>query len=77
MSYNIESHIHLFSSWAASRATSVKNNRFKVAVGQKILNKSAIKNIILNPDLLPNSENKFDETHRIWRKDIIKYAKEE
>ena len=35
--YQIQDHIHLFSSWAAGRASSVKDNRFKVEIGQRIL----------------------------------------
>ncbi|UMB61091.1 hypothetical protein MHL31_02550 [Lutibacter sp. A80] len=75
--YKINDHIHLFSSWAAGRASSVKDNRFKVEIGQKILNKSTIKNFILNPDILPNSESEFKISHREWRQQIIDLAKEE
>ena len=35
--YQIHDHIHLYASWAAGRASSVKNNRFKVEIAQKIL----------------------------------------
>lgn len=75
--YKIQDHIHLFSSWAAGRASSVKDNRFKVEIGQKILNKSKIKNFILNPDLLPKSESEFNILHREWRQEIIDLSKEE
>jgi len=75
--YQIQDHIHLFSSWAAGRASSVKDNRFKVEIGQKILSKSRIKNFILSPELLPNSEIEFNLSHRIWRQEIIDFAKEE
>ena len=35
--YQIHDHIHLYASWAAGRASSVKNNRFKVEIAQKML----------------------------------------
>ncbi len=61
--YQIQDHIHLFSSWAAGRASSVKDNRFKVEIGQKILSKSRIKNFILSPELIPNNERDFNLSH--------------
>lgn len=69
--YSIHDHIHLYSSWAAARASSVKNNRFKVEIGQKILNESRIRELVLNPELLPSSQKQFDLTHREWRNEII------
>jgi hypothetical protein len=75
--YKIQDHIHLFSSWAAGRATSVKNTRFKVEIGQKILTKSSLKHFILNPDLLPDNEAAFNYSHKQWREEIIALAKQE
>jgi len=77
MSYTINQHIHLFSSWAASRAASVKNNRFKVEIGQQILSHSYIKGLVLNPDLLPPCQIEFNEAHKTWREEIIKLSKKE
>lgn len=82
MNYDIKTHIHLYSSWAASRAASTsKLNRFTVETGQKILGKAAIRNLILSPDGLPKSETEFDNQHKIWREEIIsfsnKFAKKE
>ena len=65
MSYNIKEHIHRYSSWAASRAASVKVNRFKVEKGQEILKQSKIKALINNPDKLPTASN-FDKKHLDW-----------
>lgn len=70
MKYNIKDHIHLYSSWAASRASSVKNNRFTVQNGQAILNQSTIKSFIQNPDGLPTSD-KYDQVHCLWRNELI------
>lgn len=72
MKYDIQTHIHRYSCWAASRAASTsRNNRFTVETGQNILDNSAIRNLILNPDRLPNSDVEFDNQHEIWRKEII------
>lgn len=77
MEYNIERHIHLYSSWAASRAASTsKINRFTVEIGQNILENAGFKNLILNPDGLPADEIKFDNQHKIWREEIIYLSKE-
>ncbi len=70
MKYNIKTHIHLYSSWAASRAASVITNRFTVEKGQLILSKSKIKSFITNPGKLPNIKN-FDKEHLSWRKELI------
>ena len=75
--YQIQDHIHLYASWAAGRASSVKNNRFKVEIAQKILSNSEIKSFILNPDALPNNEEEFTRYHKKWRQEIIDLAKEE
>ena len=70
--YKVKKHIHLFASWSASRATSTSPvNRFKVEAGQKILEKSFIRNFILNPDSLPKSHEEFNKEHKIWREQII------
>ena len=73
MKYNIENHIHTYSSWAASRAASVKNNRFTVEKGQLILSKSDIKTFINNPDKLPLAQN-FDVAHLKWRNQLIELS---
>ena len=64
--YDIKTHIHLYSSWAAGRATSVSNNRFKVKSAQKILDASSLKKLIQNPDDLPKDQDSFNKTHRKW-----------
>jgi len=69
--YIIQDHIHLYSSWAAGRASSVKDNRFKVETAQKILSKSKIKKFILSPDLLPTTAAAFNSAHKEWRQEII------
>ncbi len=73
MKYNIETHIHIYSSWAASRAASVITNRFSVEKGQSILSKSKIKTFINHPDKLPEKE-KFDANHFNWRKQLIELS---
>ena len=76
MNYNIKTHIHLYASWAASRAASTSIiNRFTVETGQKILENATIKKFILNPDSLPNEIIKFDEQHKNWREEIITFSK--
>lgn len=76
MKYNIRTHIHLFASWAASRAASTSSrNRFTVETGQKILENAAIRNFILDPNSLPNDEIKFDYLHKTWREEIINFSK--
>ena len=75
MQYNIYTHIHRYSCWAANRAASTsKNNRFTVETGQKILENAAIRNLILNPDGLPGNEVEFDNQHKIWREEIIGFS---
>lgn len=75
MSYNIETHIHLYSVWAASTAARAsKLNRFDVETGQKILENSSIRKLILNPDELPQNQNEFDKKHNEWRNEIISFS---
>lgn len=70
--YNVKKHIHLFASWAASRASSTSPvNRFKVEAGQNILEKASVRNFILNPDSLPKSHVEFRQEHDNWREEII------
>lgn len=77
MEYNIKTHIHLYSSWAASTAARAsKLNRFNVETGQKILENATIRKLILNPESLPEGEVEFDEEHRIWREEIISFSSE-
>ncbi|KJD34687.1 hypothetical protein PK35_02680 [Tamlana nanhaiensis] len=75
--YKIEQHIHLFSSWAAGRASSVQGSRFRVEIGQKLLSSSKVKSFIMNPDLLPNNREEFNLEHRNWRLEIIDLATKE
>ena len=60
-------HKHRFSAWAASRAASTKTCRFKVELGQEIL--ETVKN-----KMLPKSQILFDEFHRNNRNLIITEA---
>lgn len=75
MEYNIKKHIHLYASWAASRAAMTsKLNRFKVNVGQNILNSSDIKEFILSPEKLPSNTENFDKSHKVWREQVIELS---
>jgi len=74
MSYTIQTHTHLFSSWAASRAASVTHNRFKVEIGQNILKEANLVQFISNPNSLSSSQTEFNQNHRQWRENIIEIA---
>ena len=73
MTYSIERHRHIFSSWAASRAASVLGCRFKVVIGKEVLEKSGLMVVAENIKNLP-SPKKFDDTHKKWREEVIKQA---
>jgi hypothetical protein len=74
MAYTIEEHQHRLAAWAAGRASSVKGCRFKVKKGIKILEVSGFNAALSSPDKLPAPAS-VDETHKRWRKAIIKAAK--
>lgn len=65
--YTLFEHKHIFSAWAASRAASTKTCRFKVELGQEILE-------ILKNKKLPKSQKLFDEFHKNMRNFIITKA---
>lgn len=65
--YTLFEHKHIFSAWAASRAASTKTCRFKVELGQEILE-------ILKNKKLPKSQKLFDEFHKNMRNLIITKA---
>lgn len=79
--YGIDEHAHIFAAWAASRAASVKDCRFKVEEGRKILEKCGFTPELSNPGQLPDA-SEIDSEHRKWRKiarDFVKrdFAKRE
>lgn len=65
--YTLFEHKHRFSAWAASRAASTKTCRFKVELGQKILE-------IVKKRKIPTSQKIFDKFHENIRKEIINEA---
>jgi hypothetical protein len=72
LNYNIEKHVHRFSSWCASTAARAsKSNRFKVKRGTEILEDCEVFTFLGDPSKLPTPAD-FDETHRKWRKQVIK-----
>lgn len=73
--YNIDLHTHRFATWAAGRAASVKGARFSVKEGKRWLETAGFKETLKVVSLPVPSE--IDMTHRVWRKDIIKYAAED
>lgn len=75
MEKEIKEIIHKYATWAASRAASVNGCRFSVEIGQQILNEVAIRNFILNPDVLPSSASEFNLLHKQWREHIIELSK--
>jgi hypothetical protein len=72
--YGIELHEHRFAAWAACRAASVSNCRFRVEQGRAILEKCRFTANVSRPVLLPEPDA-VDETHRQWRADIMRAAK--
>ena len=73
MDYSIHDHKHRFSAWAASRAASVKNCRFDVANGKKIIETVGLDVIASSPDNLP-APAQIDAAHREWRESAISAA---
>ena len=73
MPYTIEEHKHRFAAWAASRAASTKTCRFNVLQGKNILETIGLKDLLVDPDLLP-SPTEIDAQHREWRKAAIAAA---
>jgi len=73
MIYSIEEHQHRFSSWAASRAASVKGCRFTVAVGKKIIEDAGLAEIAKSIENLPDPDQ-FDDVHKHWRQAVIQSA---
>lgn len=71
--YSIEEHRHRFAAWAASRAASVKECRFKVEQGKEIIESSGVMEIGKSINNLPIPEE-FDEKHREWRNSVIQVA---
>ena len=70
--YGIEDHIHRFSAWCASTAARAsKTNRFKVKRGTEILEDCEVFTFLGDPSKLPTTAD-FDESHRKWRKQVIK-----
>ncbi len=67
MNYDIQEHKHRFSAWAASRAASVVNNRFKVHEGKCIIESAGIAKTI---EELPEADL-FDDYHEQLRKKVI------
>ncbi len=75
MSYDIIEHKHRFAAWAASRAASAKNSRFKVSAGKAILEQLGLKQLVDAPNLLPEPA-KFDAWHHATCTSAIKIALE-
>jgi hypothetical protein len=71
--YGIELHSHRFSAWAASRAASVNECRFKVKQGREILEGCGFNESFSNPDYLPDPPS-VDEEHRKWRRKATELA---
>lgn len=70
--YDIEEHKHIFSAWAASRATSIRNRSFKVGTGREILEKSGFDKSFTISDLSGISD--FNRTHAYWRFKVVRIA---
>ena len=72
--YDIHKHRHIFSAWAAGRASSVASFcRFPVKSAFEIIEHIGLQNIKLADDLPSPDELKI--THREWRNKAIRYAK--
>jgi hypothetical protein len=74
LTYGIELHKHRFAAWAASIAASVKNCRFSVQDGRRILEECGFNENFSQPEQLPEP-HAIDEEHRKWRADIVGAAK--
>jgi len=72
-SYDIEQHNHLFATWTAGRAASVKGGRFSVAQGRDILEACGFVSALSSPDQLPQP-SAIDSDHRLWRGLAADYA---
>ena len=66
--YTLFEHKHRFSAWAASRAASTKTCRFKVELGQEILE-------IVKNKKIPKSQKSFNKFHEDIRCQIMIEAK--
>lgn len=72
--YDIHKHRHIFSAWAAGRASSVASFcRFPVKSAFEIIEHIGLENIKQVDDL--PSPDEFKITHREWRNKAIGYAK--
>jgi len=74
LEYGIEKHAHIFAVWAASRAASVKQCRFKVQDGRGILEECGFKPEFSTPEYLPKA-TEIDSQHRLWRDQACCFAK--
>lgn len=72
--FQIAHHHHLFAAWAACRAASVINCRFKVSQGRDTLEKSGLSHHLATPDQLPHPSD-VDSWHRDRRVQAVKVAK--
>ncbi len=70
--YTIEQHIHVFSSWAAGRAASAKNSRFRVEDARKAIEHVCLDRLVCRPDRLPAGKY-FDDAHAEWRSGVIRF----
>jgi hypothetical protein len=68
--YSIIEHKHRFAAWASGRAANVKNHRFTVEQGKKIIEESGLNQIATSIDNLPEPEE-FDEVHCRLRELVI------
>ncbi len=73
--YGIEQHSHRFAAWAASRAASVKGCRFKVEIGQSILEKCGFDDSFVHKQL-PTPDD-IDEQHKKWRDQMLRHSSDE
>jgi hypothetical protein len=73
-SYDIYKHRHMFSSWAAGRAASVKDCRFPVIAAFNIIEHLQLETRFKEPSQLPTA-NEFDDHHRRWRSKAIDFVK--
>lgn len=71
--YGIALHQHRFAAWAASRAASVRNQRFTVEQGRELLERSGFDQSLRSPAQLP-APRLFDRSHEKWRRAIVDAA---
>jgi hypothetical protein len=72
--YDIHKHRHIFSAWAAGRASSVASIcRFPVESAFEIIEHIGLQDIRLADDL--PSPDRFNISHREWRKNAVRYAR--